>query len=577
MAPDATEYLFYWLLATATIAHAGGIPWTMPWSDQSYGPDGPWHAVSIDLGSNKQSIDLYPGDRWASVILVDTVCSDNSTPCYASRAGLFDLNASTSAVTLNTPTDPNDLKWLSDQKSSGVNNWGGTGYVKEGVLADTITLQNGHSVPNVSMATIYEAYQEYPNGKKYPVSVGTLSLGGTKPTHVVDGSRFNLLSAWEHWNDSSSDRIPSYSWGMHIGSVEPDIPGSLVLGGYDQSRVLDQVSSQQVDDTRHLGNLKISLEDIGIGVATGDSPFDFENKSGLFKWGNSISSRAKSVEIDATLPYLYLPKETCDTVAAELPVTFNEDLGLYFWNTDDKSSEKITSSPAYMSFTFEKDATNTQNITIKVPFQLLNLTLQEPLVEHNTTYFPCYPSDSFILGRAFLQAAFIATNWQEGIGSGYWFLAQAPGPAIGSGAQQSIGISDISIKPSANSWEDSWNGYWEPLSSKNSNSSLPTEAKAETGPSNSSLSTGAKIGIGIGCAVGGLVLIGIIAYIIISRRRRTNSYTETKDEHSHAPIPADQANPFSATELYTRYTSELQSDKGIQEVPGSTTIRHELS
>ncbi|KAJ5164544.1 uncharacterized protein N7500_006374 [Penicillium coprophilum] len=580
MAPYAAEYLFCWLFATATLVHADGIPWTMPWSDQSYGPDGPWHAVSVELGSNKQPIDLYPGDRWASVILLDTVCSDDSTPCYARRAGLFDINASTSAVTLKTPTDPSQIKWLSDQSSAGVNNWGGTGYVREGVLADTITLQNGHRVPNVSMASIYEAYQEYPNGKRYPVSVGTLSLGATKPTHVVDGSRFNLLSAWQHWNDTSSDRIPSYSWGMHIGSVEPDIPGSLILGGYDQNRVLNQVSSQHVDDTNHLGNLRISLEDIGIGVATGDSPFDFENKSGLFKWGNSITSRAKRVEIDPTLPYLYLPKEACDTIAAELPVTFNDGLGLYFWNTDDKNYEKITSSPAYMSFTFEKDATNTQNITIKVPFQLLKLTLQEPLVEHNTTYFPCYPSDQFVLGRAFLQAAFIGTNWQEGIGSGYWFLAQAPGPAIGLDAQQSIDVDDISIKPSANSWEDSWDGYWEPLSSKNSdsNSTISTVAKADSDPSASGLSTGAKVGIGIGCAVGGVVLIGFLAFVIISRRRRTtNSRPDTIDEYRMVSSPVEKSKPHPVTELNAHHISELQSDKVFQEVPGSATIRHELS
>ncbi|KAJ5959239.1 uncharacterized protein N7479_006389 [Penicillium vulpinum] len=563
----------------------------MPWSDQSYGPDGPWHAVSVELGSNKQPINLYPGDRWASTILIDTVCSDDTTTCYARRAGLFNIDASTSAVTLNTQTDPTQMNWLSDQSSAGVNKWGGTGYVKEGVLADTLTLQNGHKVPNVSMASIYDAYQEYPNGKRYPVSVGVLSLGAPKASHVVDGNKFNLLSAWEHWNDSSSDRIPSYSWGMHIGSVEPEIPGSLMLGGYDQNRVLDQVSSQQVDNTRHLGNLRIYLKDIGIGVATGDSPFGFENKSGLFTWENSTIIRGKQVEIDPTLPYLYLPKDACDTMTADLPVTFNEDLGLYFWNTDDESYEKITSSPAYMSFTFEKNAGNTQNITIKVPFQLLKLTLQKPLVEQNTTYFPCYPSDSFVLGRAFLQAAFIGTNWQEGIGSGYWFLAQAPGPAIGSSAQQSIEISDTSITASANSWEDSWNGYWVPLSSKssnpglstgakdgtgNSNSSLSTEAKADTSNSSPGLSTGAKVGIGIGCAAGGLVLIVILWVIISHRKRTTNSHPKTIDEYIATPSSAEQDKPPQMTELYGHYLSELRSDKKIQEVPGSTARHHEL-
>ncbi|CAI7665513.1 unnamed protein product [Penicillium glandicola] len=555
------EYLFCWLLATAVV-NADGIPSTMRWSDQTYGPDGPWHAVSVELGSNNQVIDLYPGDRWASTILIDTVCADNaSAPCYADRAGLFNISDSTSAVTLNTPTDTSQMTWLSDQSSAGVNKWGATGYVKEGVLADTITLQNSHKIPNISMVSIYDAYQEYPNGKRYPVSVGILSLGGPWPTHVVDGNTFNLLCAWEHWNESSLHAIPSYSWGMHIGSVDLEIPGSLMLGGYDQSRVLGQVSTQQVDATNNFGSLEIYLKDIGIGVATGNSPFAFENKTGLFRWGNSTTSRAKTVVIDPTLPYLYLPQDTCDAMAADLPVTFNEGLGLYFWNTDDENYKKITSSPTYLSFTFENAAT-TENITIKVPFPLLKLTLQAPLVEHNTTYFPCYPSDSFILGRAFLQAAFIGTNWQEGIGAGYWFLAQAPGPAIGSSNLQSIETSNTSLKASANPWEETWDGSWVPLSSKSSNSGL---------------STGAKAGIGIGCAIGGLGLIGLIVWVIISRQKETtNPHSRAVGGYSIAPNPVEVADSLPVSELNTHHLSELQSDKGIQEVPGATAARHEL-
>ncbi|KAJ9484075.1 hypothetical protein VN97_g9322 [Penicillium thymicola] len=560
MAPYTMGNLFRWLLAIAVLVHADGNPLIMRWSDQTYGPDGPWHAVSVELGSNSQVIDLYPGDRWASTILIDTICSDNSsTPCYARRAGLFNISASTSAVTLDTPTDTSEMSWLSNQRDSGVNKWGATGYVKEGVLADTIRLPNSHKVPNVSMTSIYDAYQEYPNGKRYPVSVGILSLGGSRPTHLE--YKFNLICAWEHWNESSSYRIPSYSWGMHIGSVDLNIPGSLILGGYDQTRVLGQVSSQPVHGSSDFGSLSIYLADIGIGVATGNSPFDFENKSGLFKWANSTTGSDKYVEIDPALPYLYLPKETCDAIAAELPVTFNEGLGLYFWNTDE-SYAKITSSPAYMSFTFGS-GTTTQNVTIKVPFQLLKLTLQAPLVELNRTYFPCYPSSSSILGRAFLQAAFIGTNWQEGVGGGSWFLAQAPGPATGPSNIKSIEISDTSLKASANSWEDTWDGFWVTLPSNNSNSGL---------------STGAKAGIGIGCAIGGLALIGILAWAIVSRqKRRTNSHPATTDGYNLAPKPAKGSNPLQVTELDAHHVSELQSDKGIQEAPGSTTIRQELS
>lgn len=556
------KYKICWLVAAVATVRADGTPWTIPWSDQKYGPDGPWHAVSVELGSNKQPVDLYPGARWASTILIDTICSDNrSAICYAERGGVFDISASESAVTLGTPTDGSDLTWLSDQTSAGVNVWGGTGYVKEGVLADTLRLPSGPAVPNVSMASIYDAYQTF-NGKKYPVTLGTLSLGGTKPDHVVQGNTFNMVTAWEYWNDTSSHQIPSYSWGMHIGSVEPDIPGSLVLGGYDQSRVLNQVSSQQVDPTNNLGNLKIYLEDIGMGVAIGGSPFQFQNKSGLFKWGDSTAStsRGKTVEIDPVLPYLYLPKTTCEAMAANLPVTFNEDLNLYFWNTEDESYQNITSSPAYMSFTFEKDAANDQNITIKVPFQLLKLTLQEPLVEKNTTYFPCYPSESYILGRAFLQAAFIGVNWGNGTGGGKWALAQAPGPAIGTGNQLSIAVDDVSVAASQNSWEASWDGYWVPLSAEDS--------KPESSKSSSSLSSGAKIGIGLGSAFAGcLILIGPLVWYFRNRRREAVTSHETKTYYQGMETP-------QRTDWNSHKLNELRSDTDPQEK--MSTVRHEL-
>lgn len=139
--------------------------------------------------------------------------------------------------------------------------------------------QNRIIVLNISIASIYDAYETYPNGKAYPVSVGILSLGATKSIYVVDRNDFNLLSTWEYFNSTSSNHIPSYSWGIYIGSVQPDLLGSLMLSSYDQNRVLGQVSLQQVATTNYLSNLNIYLEDIGIGVATGDSLFNFNNKS----------------------------------------------------------------------------------------------------------------------------------------------------------------------------------------------------------------------------------------------------------------------------------------------------------
>ena len=283
---------------------------------------------------------------------------------------------------------------------------------------------------------------------------------------------------------------------------------------------------------------------------------------------DSTTSRSQSVEVNPVLPYLYLPKETCDAVAANLPITYNEDLNLYFWNTDDDTYQNITSSPAYLSFTFEKNARNDQNMSIKVPFQLLKLTLQEPLVEQNTTYFPCYPSDSYTLGRAFLQAAFIGVNWHEGNGSGRWFLAQAPGPAIGTGNQQIIGVNDDTVEASKNSWETSSNGCWTPL---------PLNKSSNQSGSSSSLSVGAKAGIGIGCAIGTLGFIGILAWLCITRRKRaTNPHQALVGQHNTATTSFNETKTTYVNEMDSQQLNKLQSDRDVQEAPGSTTMRHEL-
>jgi hypothetical protein len=75
----------------------------------------------------------------------------------------------------------------------------------------------------------------------------------------------------------------------------------------------------------------------------------------------------------------------------------------------------IISSPAFLSFTFRLNMSTSQNITINVPFGLLNLTLTTPIVANPTQYFPLRPgqgpSGSYELGRAFMQAAFVGVNW----------------------------------------------------------------------------------------------------------------------------------------------------------------------
>lgn len=363
----------------------------------------------------------------AATFLASSNCDNSSISpiCYGKESGLFNADQSSTVLTgiSFAPYGTYGSFGLVNRATGAVPE-----YAITEQLGGRVDIGGATVIPDVSIALMNQSYRVYPGGSVYPVEVGTLSLGAPNLNRTFttgDGvPAINLTFVNSYLYTSGGPRkIPSYSYGMHIGSVPLNIPGSLMLGGYDQSRTIGDVSSQSCDSAE----LTIKLVDIGIGVATGGSPWAYASKTGLLAQGNSSIDYGTTVMVLPTEPYIYLPKSSCDSITAELPVTYHAKYGLYFWNTDDPDYERIVSSPACLAFTFPKDEVNTANITIKVPFMLLNLTLEAPLWLTPTPYFPCMPSDGpYSLGRAFLQAAFVGVNWHKG--AGVWFLAQAPGP-----------------------------------------------------------------------------------------------------------------------------------------------------
>ncbi|KAJ5193054.1 Peptidase aspartic [Penicillium cf. viridicatum] len=507
------------LFALLDFGSAETLPWVMRWSPKGFGPDGPWNAVLVELGSAKEQIALYPGAWWTSYIILSSYCSNFtiSSYCYADDAGTFSAQSTT--------WDNTSIQYVPD------GTWGSLDisqtnaipvYGKAHRSTDMMSLF-GTDIPSSNLITVQDGYQTYPGGNNYPLEVGTLALGAQYMNQTFGDIGGTIATGWL-WNGSKT--IESYTYGMHIGSSSLGIPGSLMLGGYDQSRVLGDVSVQP-----HTGSsAPINLLDVSLGVATGSSPWNSPSKEGLLAQGNSSLLGGTTVIAAPVDPYLYLPRSSCDAIAAELPVTHNSDLGLYTWNTDDPHYQNIITSPSYLAFTFTKDNTNTQNFTIKVPFALLNLTLDSPLVDRPMAYFPCYGTEGrYALGRAFLQAAFIGANMK--IGATNWFLAQAPGPGYARTASKTILAEDATtLASSHNDWEASWSAHWTPLASngtisKNSTSSEnsstgATTSKASESSDSECLSLGAKAGIGAGCGAAGLLLATLLVFWLVRRRRR---------------------------------------------------------
>lgn len=289
------------------------------------------------------------------------------------------------------------------------------------------------------------------------------------------------------------------------------------------------------------------------------------------------------------VPYMYLPSSSCSAIAQHLPVTFDSDLGLYIWNTNDPAFEKIVSSPHYISFTFAPGSSSESNSTIYVPFAVLNLTLPSHVVSTPVQYFPCSPyspndGTTYHLGRAFLQATYLAQNWQ----ASRLLLSEAPGPDIAKNMNQDVkttASTDITITPmvKAPAWNATWTTKLEALAE---NATSPASASTTTDPKSSAagLSGGAIAGVVIG-AVAALVLVAVLTFLLIRRRNRRNAAVPVLTEwKNQAPVASEQ-NPWSSNPpqgvaeapdgtMFEAASSDRPRDKQIYEVPSAHKVSY---
>ncbi|OBR10756.1 Eukaryotic aspartyl protease [Colletotrichum higginsianum IMI 349063] len=550
-------------------------PFEATWSSSTFGPDGPWQAVEVIVGEDSK-VALYPGHTFQSLIIATDYCKLNSSNgCYASKAGTYnpaqalrDGTGSASGIQYRPPL----YEWMAgmDVRGQLLTSW-----VDSMVLKSASTAGPIHRVENVSLTLVQNQMIAYPGGTWYPAFAGCLGVGAantinqsfTTPSYLINAS----LVPGTLWMKS---QITSNSFSMHIGSVASRMAGSLWFGGFDKNRLVGDVLVADEDFVRS----PVTLKDISIDVIQGASPFNFTAQGGLLALGNSSIGNGLRVAVDGCAPYLTLPKSTCDNIASHLPVNYNADLGLYFWDTESPKYSQIVTSASTLSFTFLSES-NTKTTTIRVPFFHLNLTLSEPLVDSPTPYFPCFTGGpgTYNLGRAFLQDAFIGANW----GQSKWWLGQAPGPNI----QLSPSVVDIAeedsiISGGKNDWEESWKGVWKALTEDQANGTTPVEPPVQTtsgSPSGVSsdetqatpgLSTAAKAGIGAGAAA--LLLVAIGTAILYWRRRRSQQ-REGSVRHSVPPQYQDIGGRFHSQVLAEPYKAPVEVYGSfpvqIQEVP----------
>lgn len=553
----------------------------VPWSSKHYGPDGPWQAVQITVGGTSPEIllinedhkqlDLLPGGEWNSKIISSKAC-EAFKDGTCGKGGTWDPKA--------PPTVAVTEGW--QDEAARVNSSG------QGIILQATTVSS-FSQWNTSLVIIEDITITNPDGTTRGPELGSLALGGPEQSQkfATDSTRstepmLGFSFAGGAFNESKTS---SFSYGLHIGSAFHNYVGSLTFGGYDKGRLVGPYTSF---------NQAPTLLDVTLGVITGGSPWDFTNKTGLLLSNTSQPTTLQALP-DPRQTYIHLPGKTCEQIAKYLPITFDTKLKFWLWDTSKPEYSTIVSSPSYLGFVFPPAPGASANVTIKVPFSLLNLTLDKPIVQKPTVYFPCQsyePSQNkpYILGRAFLQAAFLGRNWNRQIS----WLGQAPGPGISKNGLGNVMLDidngDVDLKDVFTNEQllaQSWNNYLTPLpeaSPTAAPSSSPLSSSSTTATPGSDLpsagiSVPVKIGIGLGAAAVVLLAIGVCLMFMRHRRRAKSTKTTPTNIQVYPKTP--ELPSYSINELEQRYPEMQGINHWTYEMPnqtpqlgGSTTPRH---
>jgi Eukaryotic aspartyl protease len=253
--------------------------------------------------------------------------------------------------------------------------------------------------------------------------------------------------------------------------------GSLVLGGYDINRFDNPAWNFQ------MGGVGRSL----LQVSVTEMVVDFNDQSS--KTANIASGQTKPFPaiIDSTLPFLYLPNSTCDTLSQMLGLNFDNKTGLYTLNSTQRTTNQNNIKD--IRIIVSDTSTGDTSTTITLPYAAFDLQIGWPVYDNPELYFPIRrsQSDTNILGRAFLQEAYVIADYDR------------KNFSVATAAQHQAGVTQV----------------------------VAIYALGVNVSGGKKLSVGAIAGIAVG-AVAGVVILGLLAFFFY-RKRQQKKKAEDKE------------------------------------------------
>ncbi|KAK1988582.1 eukaryotic aspartyl protease [Colletotrichum cereale] len=378
-------------------------------SNDWYGVDGNWSAIELQVGTPGQTVNVLASTSLSEFWVIGAGgCAASDPLCNNARGDVFNMADSKSWNSLGA--------W---QLGLSYLDRGGDGdYGLETLSATPFKGIGGLSMDNIITASI--------NSTSY--YLGFLGLGVTKGSFGNQVAESPLSQAVKKYG-----RIPSYSYGYTAGAHYMGVSGtpcSLTLGGYDESRFVQHNNEFSLDPSDGLPHALVRA----IEVTTGHDkalPDGWNTTTRIL----SNMSTSFTAMIDSSTPYLWLPDAICDQFAQAFNLTYNSTFNLY--TLTDGQYDDFKSGASSYSFTFSFSSQDNSddfghpltvpgivNITITAAAfaQALRYPFQSDAIHYGDPAVPYFPlrrasslTETFVIGRSFLQEAYLITKYDTGV------------------------------------------------------------------------------------------------------------------------------------------------------------------
>jgi hypothetical protein len=176
----------------------------------------------------------------------------------------------------------------------------------------------------------------------------------------------------------------------------------LVIGGYDQNALQSPSISIPVA-TNNSRSLVAQMQSLVIA----------NTLTGTLSAAFGLPSL--ELAMDTGVSQLWLPKVICDKLEESLGLAFDPSTELYLVN--DTIRTKLLDLAPEFTFTLAANATSSDTVNIVLPYAAFDLTVSQPFYNTSRHYFPIRRAADeklYVLGRTFLQEAYLVVDWERG-------------------------------------------------------------------------------------------------------------------------------------------------------------------